>query len=124
MTSKQIKASLRKRFDPIPLKVSDPELDGQLHVRRLRIPELRIYFDSIEPEKGKEAKDKGGRADRFHCLLLSMVLCDSTGARIFDTPEEVSEYLGDFSVEVLNQVHPIVFPGEVARGKAKAASKP
>ena len=98
-----IKAKLRARFAPIPVDLPDPEINGLLFVRRLRVPELQQYMDLV-----RASKDRGS-SEQFHLLGLSV--CDSDGQPVFDSPEEAADLLGDCWLPLYEAAGQVNFPG-------------
>ena len=100
-----IKAKLKARFAPIPVKLHDASIDGVLFVRRLKMPEMQAYFDAVRSEDGKAGQQHAEQA-----MLLQLAVCDKAGKRVFDTPEE-TELLGDCWLPLYEKITEIMFPG-------------
>ena len=112
--SADIKTLLRSRFAPIPAATTDPGLAGQLYVRRLKVPELQEYLKAVATP---------GREDK-PMFLLSLAVCDADGGKVFDTPEEAEELLGDQYLPLYEQVAALLFPGGTEKNSARGESPP
>ena len=95
----QIKDALARRFAPVPAAVTAPDMAGLLYVRRLRISELREYLKAVQAD-----------AEAAQTVLIALSVCDADGAKVFDTPAEVEELLGDQWLPVYRQCSELAFP--------------
>ena len=111
-----VKTILRNRFKPIPARLSDPDLQGKLFLRRLRVPELQAYLKGLGDGTDADSPDK-------QALLLSMIVCDADGQPVFRDAAEASDLLGDCWLPLCDQATDLIFPG-AGDDKNPTAPKP
>lgn len=107
-----LKDLLRERFKPVPVVVDDPALAGKLFVRRMTMAELDRYMECVRAKAPERDQQK---------LLLSILVCDSDGRAVFDTPDEC-EILGDLWLSVYGVAAEIAFganPGNSTPAKSR-----